>query len=35
MLAAGNSVSLVGESEIGKSSPLYCLYQTWAEWSSV
>jgi hypothetical protein len=28
MLAGGNSVSLVGESEIGKSSVLYYLYQT-------
>jgi hypothetical protein len=32
MLAAGNSVSLVGESEIGKSSVLYRLYQTRTEW---
>jgi hypothetical protein len=32
MLAAGNSVSLVGETEIGKSTILYCLYQTRAEW---
>jgi hypothetical protein len=34
MLAAGNSISLVGEQEIGKSSVLYCLYQTRAEWLS-
>ena len=32
MLAAGNSVSLVGEQEIGKSSVLYRLYQSRAEW---
>jgi hypothetical protein len=32
MLAAGNSVSLVGETEIGKSSLLCCLYRTRAEW---
>lgn len=32
MLAAGNSVSLVGEPQIGKSSVLYHLYLTRAEW---
>jgi hypothetical protein len=32
MLGAGNSVSLVGEQEIGKSSVLYCLYQSRAKW---
>ncbi len=32
MLAAGNSVSLVGEPEMGKSSVLYALYQTADEW---
>ena len=32
MLAAGNSVSLVGESEIGKSSVLYALYRAGREW---
>jgi len=32
MLAAGNSISLVGHSQIGKSSVLYHLYRTRAEW---
>lgn len=32
MLSRGNSVSLVGEPEIGKSSVLYALYRTRAEW---
>lgn len=32
MLAAGNSVSLVGEPQIGKSSVLYHLYRTRADW---
>ncbi|MCD4739450.1 MAG: AAA family ATPase [Anaerolineae bacterium] len=32
MLAAGNSISLVGEQAIGKSSLLVHLYQTRAEW---
>ena len=32
MLAAGNSISLVGGQEIGKSSLLVHLYQTRAEW---
>jgi hypothetical protein len=32
MLAAGNSVSLVGEPEIGKSTVLYCLHKTRSEW---
>ena len=32
MLAAGNSVSLVGEPQIGKSSLLYALYRTADEW---
>jgi hypothetical protein len=32
MLANGNSVSLVGDSEIGKSSLLYHLYRTREEW---
>jgi hypothetical protein len=33
MLAAGNSISLVGGTEIGKSSLLYRLHQGRAEWS--
>lgn len=32
LLRNGNSVSLVGEREIGKSSLLYTLYRTGAEW---
>jgi hypothetical protein len=32
LLVNGSSVSLVGPSEIGKSSLLYYLYRTWAEW---
>ncbi len=32
MLAQGNAVSLVGDSRIGKSSVLYALYRTAAEW---
>ncbi len=32
MLAHGNAVSLVGDSRIGKSSVLYALYRTAAEW---
>ena len=32
-LAAGNSISLVGEAQIGKSSLLYYLYKTQAAWS--
>jgi hypothetical protein len=34
MLAAGKNVSLVGDRQIGKSSLLYHLYQTGAEWVS-
>jgi hypothetical protein len=33
MLAGGNSISLVGDSEIGKSSLMYQLYRTAAEWA--
>jgi hypothetical protein len=32
MLAAGNSISLVGKSQVGKSSLLHYLYRTAAEW---
>jgi hypothetical protein len=32
MLGVGNSISLIGEREIGKSSVLYALYKTASEW---